>query len=1159
GRLDSYTDANGNRSSFSFDAALQTESIINALGFRTDVTLDEFGNPVRQVGPLGDVTVRTFDAGGFLTSMTDSLGRTTSLVNNAFGEIIKTVDPKGGVSYAHRDSSGSVTSTVSPGGRVLKFGYDSNGNQVSFADPLGLSLTIAHDRSGKPTTFSGAGTVDSVRVNRFGFVDTQHDRSGLVTTHVFDNIGQVVQSIQNIGGSTEYQTSYQYDASGRLVQMTDPDGGVTRYTYDLLGNMIAQTSPLNQVTKYVYDARGKQLEIIYPDNTSSTDSDNPRRRFEYDAVGQLTKEIDERGNATSYLYDAMGRLTVTLLPDSTPLDDSDNPRLVTRYDLVGQVVEEIDARGFSTHYVYDELGNLIRRTTPDGAILRLEYSIDSQKTAETDPLGQITTYQYDSAGRLVSVLEPGGRSFAIEASANADKVAVTTPRGQDVLLEKDNADRLVASIDALGASWEYEYDSMNNLTRSISPEGVEVQHLFDWAKRRVRTTFATGQSSSREYDDGGNLIRTVDFDGREISYVYDARNRPIQKIVQGGETINYTYDVANNLTSITDSRGTLTLVYDERNRLVSQADPQSGVIGYAYDSNGNVTQLTHAGRVVTYSWDAMNRLTTVSIGTQSTSYVYDALGRMIELQYPNGLREQYAYGVDGRLSSVNVVRNAAIVSTREYTYAASGAITQIVQTEGVRVDTSSFEYDANGQLIQESHGLNGVPIKAIQYRYDRDGNRIEKVEGAERITYRYDANGWLSESLKNGVRTVYSYDQAGRLVSKATDGAPVTRYTWNALNRLTSVDLDGDGNAEIRYRYDDFGDLVEKNENGVLTLYTVSRLGTLSQVLLERSGSEETFSVYGVELIARQHGAETVYQHTDALGTAVMTSDQTGTIQVQRYDAFGNALNVQADGRRFHDMEYNDESGMYFARARHYSPELGRFISPDQLPGMGQIPQTQNRFTYSHNNPTNLSDPSGYSPLIEQQVVNGIRTTQASFKIVKTVKVARERGELAAQLGWFVGAAVSYYMFDLISQLRNGEFKPPGKVSIDIFEYKWSKDLWMMGFKISASRSGRKYEFDLGKLPGSDVGVKVFLAFCGTKFCGGGGGLEYTFREIPETGDGKGLFLSIKAYAGLVANSEYVNVPLDVNFSIKFNAFSTFKYEFTIFSGEGLLEKTKEL
>ena len=44
---------------------------------------------------------------------------------------------------------------------------------------------------------------------------------------------------------------------------------------------------------------------------------------------------------------------------------------------------------------------------------------------------------------------------------------------------------------------------------------------------------------------------------------------------------------------------------------------------------------------------------------------------------------------------------------------------------------------------------------------------------------------------------------------------------------------------------------------------------------------------------------------------------------------------------------------------QYYRPYLNQFLSRDPFPGYGKLPQSQNGYSYSHNNPVNYTDPSG--------------------------------------------------------------------------------------------------------------------------------------------------------------------------------------------------------
>jgi RHS repeat-associated protein len=64
-------------------------------------------------------------------------------------------------------------------------------------------------------------------------------------------------------------------------------------------------------------------------------------------------------------------------------------------------------------------------------------------------------------------------------------------------------------------------------------------------------------------------------------------------------------------------------------------------------------------------------------------------------------------------------------------------------------------------------------------------------------------------------------------------------------------------------------------------------------------------------------------------------------------------------GQQFDNKARDVQGGLYYLRNRVYDPSIGRFLTRDPLSGSVANPQTQNRYAYVLNNPTNRVDPTG--------------------------------------------------------------------------------------------------------------------------------------------------------------------------------------------------------
>lgn len=112
-------------------------------------------------------------------------------------------------------------------------------------------------------------------------------------------------------------------------------------------------------------------------------------------------------------------------------------------------------------------------------------------------------------------------------------------------------------------------------------------------------------------------------------------------------------------------------------------------------------------------------------------------------------------------------------------------------------------------------------------------------------------------------------------------------------------------------------------------------------------------------------GAQTVeYFHTDALGSVVAVTDQSGAvIERNEYEPFGFDLTGVKDGPGYTGHVSDAATGLSYMQQRYYDPQIGRFLSVDPVTADGNTGENFNRYAYVDNNPYMYIDPDGRSKL----------------------------------------------------------------------------------------------------------------------------------------------------------------------------------------------------
>lgn len=279
-----------------------------------------------------------------------------------------------------------------------------------------------------------------------------------------------------------------------------------------------------------------------------------------------------------------------------------------------------------------------------------------------------------------------------------------------------------------------------------------------------------------------------------------------------------------------------------------------------------------------------------------------------------------------------------------------------------------YVYDSTGRLVSGSAG--GTTANRQEYSYDEFGNRLAVTTygtgciggcattaavstGTNRLTD-HSATYDLAGNMKTFGSSSYTYDGAG-MVSRVTEGGMIDwQFVYTADDeRLASYT--GQGNWRFTVRDVDAKVLREVTayQGGSGTTWTLDRDHVYRNGLLLASvypsGQRQQF-------------------HLDHLGTPRLVTDGNGAqIGTHTLYPFGDELSSGTDESPLSRFKFTgherdtllNREPLDDMHMRFFSPQAGRFFSPDRHLGNLLRPQSWNRYAYVLSNPVNFVDPSG--------------------------------------------------------------------------------------------------------------------------------------------------------------------------------------------------------
>jgi RHS repeat-associated protein len=503
--------------------------------------------------------------------------------------------------------------------------------------------------------------------------------------------------------------------------------------------------------------------------------------------------------------------------------------------------------------------------------------------------GQGWTFSYESDlatntcnGNTPAVLHQGSGNYLSfsktaqvcpSSSGSSDFQVAATPASPP-----GNFDKLTYFYTAASKTDYWIHEAKNDFTKSRFDFLLAGTTVPTWLLTSITDT--NNNVVHIAHDPNGKITTITDAPGRITSFVYDANGHCTSMTLPNGKSVSYTYDSSGHLSTTIDLAGNQTL--------------------YGYDADGYMTSMTVGSKTTTFTYDASvtpKRLATVTNAmgkTQSYQKGSTAAGNVaIDASYyaanstGSGQCRPAGTGTKDPLGFTTSKTYTAPTYTGGLLTSTGGLLASYTDSLGL---TQSMTYDVNGNLTAFQFRPE-YPSMTFAYDVNFDPISVITPVGDVFSLQHDDSHNLTAVTFPSGNIETLSYSQG--LLSSQTDAlSNVTSFSYDTVGNLTSVTDPLLNTWSKTYDADGLLQLSDTDPLGNKTSYAYDDLHRLTGIT-HADGSKKTF-VYdccSMTGVIDENGNETAIAR-NALLQPVSRTDALGNTTTYTYDATNNLIGV---------------------------------------------------------------------------------------------------------------------------------------------------------------------------------------------------------------------------------------------------------------------------